>query len=315
MPCKNEEKNIANCLSAIIQQDKSNLIEVIVVDNGSEDGTITILKGFGPEVKVLSMPDASIAKVRNYGARYATANWLAFIDSDVEVAHDWLETLLSALERESNAGIDIKKLVTGSTCNIPQDSSWIERVWFAQLTARDSGGNSYINSGHLIVHKSLFEVVGGFDPSLKTGEDEAFCEEAAKRGGIIRKVPEICAIHYGYPKTLRGFFIRERWHGFGMVKHINKPWRYRDLMLALYNWALLILLGALFISGVPLKWSLPLIAVCLVCPLFVLSMFRSNGNILAALKLTLIFLVYSGAKTVALGNILMQRFCRISAGG
>jgi len=307
VPCKNEENNIKNCLSAIIRQDKSNLIEIIVVDNGSEDGTMEILKGFGPEVKVLSIPEVSIAHVRNYGVRYASGNLLAFIDGDVEVANDWLKTLLAALDREARAGIDVSKLVTGSTCTIPEVSSWIERVWFAQLAARDSKGGGYVNSGHLIVHRKLFEAVGGFSPSLQTGEDEAFCEEASRRGGIVRKLPEIRAIHHGYPKTLRGFFLRERWHGLGMEKHLGEPWRYRDLMLGFYYWALMFLLSASVFAGVPLGWSLPLVAACLVFPLAVFSLFRTNGMIFVATQLTVIFLVYGAAKAVALGEIFMRR--------
>jgi glycosyltransferase involved in cell wall biosynthesis len=307
VPCKNEERNIERCLNAIIGQEDANLIEVVVVDNGSEDGTLAILEGFGPRITILSLPDASIAQVRNYGVRYASADWLAFIDGDVEVAHDWLKTLLAALDREGKAGTDVTRLVTGSTCTIPEVPSWIERVWFAQLAARDSKGDGYINSGHMIVHQKLFDAVGGFSPSLETGEDEAFCVEAVRRGGVVRNLPEIRAIHHGYPKTLGGFFQRERWHGLGMEKHLREPWRYRDLMLAFYYWVLLLLLCASVFVGIPLGWSLPLVAVCLVFPLLIFSISRTNGRILVATQLTVIFLVYGAAKTVALGEIFMRR--------
>ena len=307
VPCKNEKSNIGRCLNAIIRQDEAILIEVIVIDNGSNDGTLAILEGFRPRITVLSLPDASIAQVRNYGVRYTSADWLAFIDGDVEVAHDWLKTLLAALDGEARAGVDVINLVTGSTCTVPEVSGWIEQVWFAQLAARDLKGEGYINSGHLIVHRKLFDAVGGFSPSLQTGEDEAFCEEAVRRGGVVRKLPEIRAIHHGYPKTLRAFFKRERWHGLGMEKHLGEPWRYRDLMLAFYCWVLLFLLCTSVIAGVPLGWSLPLVAACLVFPLAGFSIFRTNGRILVAIQLTVIFLVYGAAKMVALGEIFVRR--------
>jgi glycosyltransferase involved in cell wall biosynthesis len=307
VPCKNEECNIECCINAIIGQEDANSIEVFVVDNGSEDGTLAILKGFGSRITVLSLPDGSIAQVRNYGVRYASADWLAFIDGDVEVARDWLKILLAALDREAKGGIDVTRLVTGSTCTIPEEPSWIERVWFAHLAARDSKGDGYINSGHLIVHRKLFDAVGGFSPSLQTGEDEAFCGEAVRRGGVVRKLPEIRAIHHGYPKTLRGFFLRERWHGIGMEKHFGDPWRYRDLMLAFYCWALLFLLCASVVARVPLGWSFPLVAACLVFPLAVFSLYRTNGKIFVATQLTVIFLVYGAAKAVALGEIFIRR--------
>jgi hypothetical protein len=188
-------------------------------------------------------------------------------------------------------------------------------VWFAQLAARDSKVGGYINSGHLIVHRTLFDEIGGFSPSLQTGEDEAFCAEAVRHGGVVRKLPEIRAIHHGYPKTLRGFFLRERWHGIGMEQHLGEPWRYRDLILAFYNWALLFLLGASIFTDVPLGWSLSLFAACLVFPLAVFSLFRANGRILVATQLTVIFLVYGAAKMVALGEIFMRRLFPAQMGG
>ena len=307
VPCKNEESNIERSLNAIIGQEEANLIEVFVVDNGSDDGTLAILEGFGPSITVLSLPVGSIAQVRNFGVRYSSADWLAFIDGDVEVAHDWLRTLLAVLDREAKAGTDVSRLVTGSTCTIPEVPNWIERVWFTQLAARDSNGEGYINSGHMIVHRKLFESLGGFSQSLQTGEDEAFCDEAVRFGGVIRKLPEIRAIHHGYPKTLKGFFLRERWHGLGMEKHLGEPWRYRDLMLGFYYWALLFLLCASVFAGVPLGWSLSLVAACLVFPLWFFSIFRTNGRTLVAAQLTVVFLVYGAAKAVALGGIFVRR--------
>jgi hypothetical protein len=100
-----------------------------------------------------------------------------------------------------------------------------------------------------------------------------------------------------------------------MEKHLGEPWGYRDLMLAFYCWALLFLLCASVCIGVPLGWSLPLVAACLVFPLAVFSFFRTNGRILVAIQLTVIFLVYGAAKAVALGEIFMRRLFPAQMGG
>ena len=87
----------------------------------------------------------------------------------------------------------------------------------------------------MILHRELFNRVGGFDISYKTGEEEKLCENARLcHKGVILKNNDIKAVHHGYPKNIVAFFQRMRWHGAGMTKYLLTPWKSKPLLLAIY---------------------------------------------------------------------------------
>ena len=307
IPCKNEEDYISLCLESVLKQGIENEIEVIIVDNGSNDNTLRILKGYKKKIHLLEFHGETIAAVRNHGASASKGEWLAFIDADVELSEGWYRSLKKCLEKRKIEGISHENIVTGSTCTIPPNSHWMESTWFGQLKARDLLNNRYINSGHLIVHRNLFKKIGGFNPLFKTGEDEKFCDDARLAGGVILKDPTLRAIHHGYPKTIGSFFLREKWHGLGMKKHINRPWRYRDLQLAFFFWFLFIIFMVLLVWGKLNFLSCMLIFALLIGPLFILSLRRTGFHLKKGILLTLLFIVYASAKAFALGSILFRR--------
>ena len=236
VPCKNEEKYISRCVNSLLRQEGAALeMEVVVVDNGSTDNTLELLKSFGSNITYHVCPDLPIAGLRNYGVEKSTKEWIAFVDADVEVDKHWGESFIGFLEELAGKKVDVKRIITGSTCLVPENPTWIERIWYEQLMLRDTAATKYINSGNLVLHREMMKTLGGFDTSYKTGEEERLCEEARLRhGGIILKNPGMKAVHHGYPKNIGAFFQRMRWHGKGMSKYLVKPWKSKPLLLALY---------------------------------------------------------------------------------
>ncbi len=308
IPCKNEEIYITTCLDALLEQRTQNpAIEIIVIDNGSTDRTLEILQKYESQIRLLHFHDAHIPDLRNNGAAHARGEWLAFIDADVEVATNWYKSLVQALKRLEQNDIDTSNVVIGSTCAIPAKSTWIERVWFGQLLVRDGKSDLYINSGHLIVKRSFFYKIGGFDPHYRTGEDVKFCLDAKMHGGKIIKDISIIAVHHGYPRTIKQFFMRERWHGLEIKHYFMRPWLSKDLLLALYNLSLL----TIFVFGVVLwKENLILflsILLFMVAPLFLLALRRNVGRFLNVFPLTLLYFLYGWARVFTILDIISNR--------
>ncbi|MGA9213447.1 glycosyltransferase family 2 protein [Kaistella sp.] len=89
IPCYNAEQTLEKCLNSVIQQSYNNL-EIIMVDDGSTDGTSKIYKDFQSKderIKVFKQDNSGVSKARNKGVKTATGKYICFVDSD-----DWVET-------------------------------------------------------------------------------------------------------------------------------------------------------------------------------------------------------------------------------
>ena len=201
IPAFNEEKHIQNTLQALVL---NKALEIIVVDNGSTDRTAEIAGKQGAEV--IDFPDGTIAAVRNRGVQASSCKVLVFIDADIRVAADWHEKLADVVQRLDESPL----MVTGSRVQSTEKNNYIHKYWFSQLTAYSA---PYINSGHLITTRQLFDSVQGFSEELETAEDYDFCQKATAAGAVIHNDPSLVVMHDGYPETLFGFVQRERWHG------------------------------------------------------------------------------------------------------
>jgi glycosyltransferase involved in cell wall biosynthesis len=204
IPAFNEADCIADTLKAIQQFPPPSPYEVIVADNGSTDETVEIAANYSTHV--VHAPDNTIAAVRNRGVDASCGQYLIFLDADVLVTEEWHLRMTDILNQLN----DTPMLVTGSRCLPVNNSTWLNKYWFSLLKKHKG---SYINSGHLITSRLLFNKISGFSESLNTAEDYDFCMKAQAIGATIRQSDIIPVMHLGYPTNISGFINRERWHG------------------------------------------------------------------------------------------------------
>lgn len=90
VPAYNAERTIARCLDSLVAQGSGDFpVEVIVVNDGSTDGTAELLASYAivhPEVRVATVENGGPSRARNIGLALATGRWVAFCDSD-----DWID--------------------------------------------------------------------------------------------------------------------------------------------------------------------------------------------------------------------------------
>lgn len=227
IPAYNEEKLLPKVLSSINLLVTSVSYEIIVVDNGSTDATPIIAKECG--AKVIIDVSKTISGLRNLGASYAVGKVFIFIDSDVVITPVWAENISKVLlSIEQN-----KEIITGSRYGISKNPSWIEKYWFLPMTKEKS---KYINGGHLIIHRYAFYKTGGFNDNLITGEDWEFCMRAKQMGITIVNNPDLHVIHERYPKTIRQFIRKEKWHGIQDFYDISTFLKSKPAIFALLYW-------------------------------------------------------------------------------
>lgn len=135
-----------------------------------------------------------------------------------------------------------------------ENSGFYERNWFSKF--KNSNSN-YINSGHLLVTRSAFDSLEGFDESLKTAEDYDLCQRAKKNGISVFNSSTLKAYHNGYPKTLIDFLVRESWHGQQDISSLSSFFHSKTALIAFAN-LIILALGVLFslatISWQPVFW-------------------------------------------------------------
>jgi glycosyltransferase involved in cell wall biosynthesis len=104
IPAYNSEKYIAETLRSVLAQTYKNY-EIIVVDDGSSDGTLSIAKSFEPKVKVLVKANGGPASARNLAIKNSKGDYIAFLDSDDLWVEGKLEEQVAFLDENPEVGL------------------------------------------------------------------------------------------------------------------------------------------------------------------------------------------------------------------
>jgi glycosyltransferase involved in cell wall biosynthesis len=168
IPTFNRAHTLDRALESVLTQRRPP-DEVIVVDDGSEDGTAAMVRSRYPQVRLLEQINRGVSAARNLGIAQAMGEWLAFLDSDDAWLPGKLEAQLALVDT-----IPGRRL-----CHT-------EEIWIrngvrvnAMGKHRKRGGNIFrdclprcvISPSSVLMQRSLLDEVGGFDEDLPACED------------------------------------------------------------------------------------------------------------------------------------------------
>lgn len=160
IPCHDGERYVAEAIRSAIGQACSPH-EILVVDDGSEDASADVVRGFGDAVRLLQQPRRGAATARNLGARHASGRYLAFLDADDLWPADALARLLAVLEADPALGIAFGKMEQFMSPELPTDSRHFQ-FDPAPVQAR--------MCGTVLMRRDVFLQVGDLAPELTSGE-------------------------------------------------------------------------------------------------------------------------------------------------
>ncbi len=304
IPAHNEEANIGDCLECLVNQIlPKDQFEVIVVDNVSTDSTVAVAKTFADklDLKVVSTAKRSISGVRNDGAATASGEILAFLDADCLASETWLQEAFRQAPDRS---------IWGAHYLIPEDASWVSRVWFVYQATSYDGPSRFLPAGDLLIRRKDFDQIGGFDESVQTSEDVDICLRASRAGMKVVAISALAVVHKGSPGTLGDFYRQNRWHGKQVLRVflLNLPslQNVHIVAISIYTlalfWATIAAIVAAFVWHL---WFLPpLCLALLLLPPLIFSLYRAVGsrNATGVVQLWILYTTYLLARAAAIAR-------------
>jgi glycosyltransferase involved in cell wall biosynthesis len=204
IPARNERRWIGACIESVQRQAyPATLVEIVVADGGSSDGTPDLAAAAG--ARTVFAGTAYPGVVRNAGASDCRSDILAFVDGDCEAGPDWLATAVELFADPSIGAV-------GGGCTVDSTANWVERAWVSDPPERPTDVRT-LPGASMIVRSSVFREVGGFRPDLSATEDDDLSRRIASKGLRLVSHPRCFVVHRGYPRTLLGVARRQVWHG------------------------------------------------------------------------------------------------------
>ncbi|MFH1225478.1 MAG: glycosyltransferase [Candidatus Diapherotrites archaeon] len=225
IPVYNAEKTISACLESVLRQKVAGGFEVIVVDDGSTDGTAKVVKRFG--AKYISQKNSGPASARNRGVKNAGGEFVAFIDSDCTASENWLAELLKPFLERDVAGV--QGAYKTKQCELIARFSQIE-IEDRYNRMRRMRSLDWVGSYSAAYRRKVFVEECGYDESfpIASGEDPELSFKLSKKGHRLIFNPEAIVFHRHQSALLpylKSKFYRAYWRVLLYSKHRSKAIR------------------------------------------------------------------------------------------
>ena len=216
IPAYNEEKYVGILLASLQKLSEENIIEILVVDNGSIDGTKEVVRaaslsadGSGHKIRLIEEPRKGVAWARSRGASEARGEIIAFLDADTYVNERWIKKMLKLFSRSEVACI--------SSPTYYYDLGFIARIsahiyWFFASFIVSKIVGYMGNFANLAVRAEAFKKIGGIDTSIVFYGDDT---------NITRRLSKVGKVVFAF-----NFFVYGSGRRFGEQGMLRTTWQY-----------------------------------------------------------------------------------------
>ena len=179
----NSAATVARTIDSVLSQNYQ-AIDYVVVDGGSTDGTVDILKGYGDRLRFVSEADSGMYDAMNKGIRMARGDWIHILNSDdYYVSDDMVTEAVSELDPNRTNYFDMYREYANGTREL---QSFAFRHWRLYISA-------YLPHPSLVVARSQYDAVGLYDTQYRIAGDHDM---------ILRLLERFPARHHHFPLTV-----------------------------------------------------------------------------------------------------------------
>ena len=261
IPVRNRPEEMSACLQSLNRlKYPADKMEVIVVDDASDDSTPEVVSTFPVHLIVLNKQSGA-SFCRNLAAQKARGEILAFLDSDCLADPMWLQELIPALSDPSNGAV-------GGMVDSYFNEKGLDRyekvksslnMGTLPRSSQDGSRFFYLPSCNLLVRKALFLQLKGFREDLAVGEDVDFCWRLQDQGHHVEYRP-IGKVYHRHRNKIRHFGLRRFDYGTSEpLLQRSHPMRIKQLVFPPPD----VIFWGLILLSVASRW-VPLLGLCVV---------------------------------------------------
>lgn len=207
IPVYNQRQDILNCIHVLKKQTYPNY-EIIVVDDGSTDGTREILKSL-EGITLLCNENAGCARARSAGVKVAKGRYIACTDADCIADRKWLAELVKAIQKDKNRAGIVGNISNFNNTLVSQTLHLSEFGWWQDRCEKEI--KVVVTANALLYKKDLFQV-GFLDKVRYYGDDIELGQKIiAATGKNVMYCPKAKVFHMTSSRLTK--FFGKMWRG------------------------------------------------------------------------------------------------------
>ncbi|WP_289846755.1 glycosyltransferase family A protein [Colwellia sp. E2M01] len=216
IPHKGREEMLIQTVTSILNQNaETTSYEIIVVTQNKSLVELSKLAEQNSNLIISFLEDRlTISALRNFGASQSTGEFFAFLDADVSLSENWLNTMLSTLSEQENC-----VLASAAQAN-SENAPPLEKIRTALSNADLDCNVSFLPGRNLFLSKQTFEKVNGFPEHLITCEDYYFTDQINQLGNLYY-TSKATYVHLGEDKKYKEMYKKEIWRGQSNLQSIS----------------------------------------------------------------------------------------------